>query len=337
MNLTELSNDQRRHFIDVEQAFQAWRDAERERVHGFLGTMHWRTVGDREYLGRKHGNKWIASLGARSTETEHTKSAYEGQRERVLRRCASLKARLKELAPINRAYRLGRMPEIAAKVIRKIDSAGLMGTNLLVAGTHCLFAYEARCGVVIGGGLTATADIDLLLDTRRSLRFLTADSGAETLGVLGLLQRVDRSFVATANQYSAVNDEGYYIDLIRPTAKNEIVYRRRGLTADDGLEASPVAGLEWLISAPKLEQTIIGIDGLPAFCVCVDPRVFALHKRWLSEQPQRDPKKRRRDEEQAYVAAAIAVKHLGLKFNSKDLTSLPMELARGAKALTAAL
>jgi hypothetical protein len=224
------------------------------------------------------------------------------------------------------------MPETAAKVLRKIDQSGLMGTSLLVAGTHSLFAYEARCGVVIGGDLTATTDIDLLLDTRRRLRLVMTESKAE--GVLDLIQRVDRSFVVTSNQYRAVNDEGYYVDLIRPAEKREMFVKRRGLTEDDGLNASPVDGLEWLVNAPKLEQVIIGSDGLPLLCVCVDPRVFALHKRWLARLSLRDPAKRRRDAEQAVAAAAMAVKYLGLKLNGKDLSSLPLELVKGAKELS---
>lgn len=37
-----------------------------------------------------------------------------------------------------------------------------------------------------------------------------------------------------------------------------------------------------LIEAPKIEETVIGWDGLPLYMPCVDPRIFALHKLWLT-------------------------------------------------------
>jgi hypothetical protein len=67
---------------------------------------------------------------------------------------------------------------------------------------------------------------------------------------------------------------------------------------------------------------------------CVDPRVFALHKLWLSRQSDRDGIRRQRDQEQAKAVAQVAVDYLGMKFSAKDLSALPMELVKGAGFLT---
>jgi hypothetical protein len=203
---------------------------------------------------------------------------------------------------------------------------------LFVVGTHALFAYEAASGVVFDSGLMATGDIDLLWDARRRLSLALVDARAE--GVLGLLKKVDRSFAAQRNSYRAVNDEGYYVDLLRPLEKDEA---RSAIAkigeADDDLEAAALAGLHWLINAPKYEQTVVGADGRPLWMSCIDPRAFALHKYWISQRDDRDPLKRRRDIAQAKAVAAVATEYLGLTFQAKDLSALPIDLVQTAKSL----
>ncbi len=65
-------------------------------------------------------------------------------------------------------------------------------------------------------------------------------------------------------------------------------------------DLDPIAteGADWLVKAPKIEETVIGADGLPLYLPCVDPRVFALHKLWLSKVPSRQVTSRSRDRAQ---------------------------------------
>ena len=190
MRFNELSNEQRRQMVDAKQAFEAWREVEQEFRHSYRGSMHWRKAGGKEYLGRKYGNVW-ESLGVRSSDTEAKKKAYSDQRSAMRHRRSRLKARLDEMQKINRGYSLGRVPLTAAKVLRKLDEAGLLGQTLFVVGTHSLCAYEARAEIMFEGGLMATADIDLLWDTRRKLSLVVSqDVGPE--GLMGLLRNVDR-------------------------------------------------------------------------------------------------------------------------------------------------
>jgi hypothetical protein len=101
------------------------------------------------------------------------------------------------------------------------------------------------------------------------------------------------------------------------------------------LEAAAVLGLEWLLHAPKFERVAVGTDGDPVWMSCIDPRVFALHKLWLSKQPERDAIKRKRDFEQARVVAHVARDYLDLKFDAKELSALPLELVRDGAVLMA--
>ena len=317
MELAEFSPDQRRRLVDATQVFEAWREADRAFMHGYRGAMRWKTVNGTQYLYRTFG-KIGNSLGPRSSELENVKADYTEQRTRLRRRVTGLETRVKEMARLNRAFNLGRVPAIAARILRKLDQEGLLGKHLFVVGTNSLYAYEAAAGVVFETGLTATEDVDLLWDVRRHLSLALVDTRKE--GVLGLLRQVDRSFKARANGYRATNDEGYYVDLIRPLSKTELTKALPKLgEADEDLEAAGILGLEWLVHAPKFERIAIGTDGLPLWMSCIDPRAFALHKLWLSKQSDREPIKRRRDLEQAKAVAHVAKDFLDLRIRHERI------------------
>lgn len=332
-NFSELNNEQRRQLIDATQAFQAWRAAEREFRHGYRGRMNWKTVQGTQYLYRIVGTVQ-KSLGPRSQETERIKHDYVDQRTRLKQRLRRLDERLKAMERINRAFGLGRMPLVAAKVLRKIDQAGLLGSKLFLVGTHALYAYEARAGLVIEGGLTSTRDVDLLLDSRQHLSLALAEDLPPD-GVMGLLRSADKSFERT-DEFRATNDDGYFVDLIAPMRPNEMSLKAQKLIeSNDDLAAASILGLQWLINAPKFEEVCVAEDGRPLFISCIDPRAFALHKFWVSQQVSREPQKRRRDAEQARAVAELAVEYLGMKFKASDLSALPLQLVKAAKQLVA--
>src|ERR1700747_672510 len=105
--------------------------------------MHWRCrAGGDEYLYHIVG-KTEHSLGVRSPETERIKAGHDSNRDRLKRRIAILDGRIREMARVNRAMDLGRVPKLAARILRRLDAAGLLGQHLFVVGTHAMFAYEA--------------------------------------------------------------------------------------------------------------------------------------------------------------------------------------------------
>jgi hypothetical protein len=73
---------------------------------------------------------------------------------------------------------------------------------------------------------------------------------------------IDRAAGMGANGFRATNDEGYYVDLIRPLGKSELMKQAPKFgDADDDLLAAGILGLEWLTHAPKFESAAIGADG----------------------------------------------------------------------------
>lgn len=122
--------------------------------------MSWKTsTNGKEYLYKKSGGIW-KSLGPRSTETETTFGQFHAGRENSKERVGSLAQRLDELAPVNRAMSLGRVPQLTARIIRALDKLGLIGTAIDIVGTNALFVYERLAGVHVTSGLLSTQDVD---------------------------------------------------------------------------------------------------------------------------------------------------------------------------------
>lgn len=327
MIIKPLSNEQARQFIDAAQIYEAWRAADAERRRRFLGGMRWAERKKQTYLLRKIGSR-ETSLGRRSTETEAAFVHFHEGRERNRDLLSGLAGRLNEMAPVNRAMGLGRVPRLAARILRDCDERELLGRQLYVVGTQALFAYEANAGVRLESGLLATGDIDLLLDARQRLSLAGRD--IRKTGLLGLLQRLDHSFsMRRQGDFRAVNRDGYFVDLIRPQVHDVLADHEPAALSDraDDLQGVAIEGLGWLANAPRFSATAIAEDGFPMKIVTLDPRVFALHKAWLAERPDREPVKRGRDRAQAKAAALLAEHHLGLSFDDDAaLSALPVAL-----------
>jgi hypothetical protein len=185
---------------------------------------------------------------------------------------------------VNRALRLGRVPHLAARIIRAIDDAGLLGEGLRIAGTNAIYAYEAAAGLFVDPGITSTEDIDLLMDARQSLR-IVAGTNVEDGALINLLRKVDRSFERSNATFRAVNRDGYLVDLIKPLASPAWKQGRESVgKAADELVAAEIAGLAWLENAPAFEAIAIDEKGGPLRLIVPDPRIFAAHKFWVSKR-----------------------------------------------------
>lgn len=315
MDITELTNEQRRQLIDAQQTFSAWRPAAMSLER--MGTMRAQSSKGRQYMYAVWGTV-RRSLGRVTPALQQQKVKLDAQRAELATRTRGTRARMEAMAPVNRALRLGRAPDIVARILRALDREQLLGSHVIVAGTSALYAYETASGTVIGQQHVATTDADLIWDPKQSL--LLAATGVRREGIMGVLKRVDRSFSADFG-YNATNRDGYIVDLLCPETGDFTT-----MNAGADLEATPMAGVDWLLEAPPFEQIVIGEDGMPCRIVVPEPRTFALHKLWVSKQDSRTPLKRPRDRAHAAIVASLATKYLGLKFIVKEMPWLPGEL-----------
>lgn len=315
MNIPELSNEQRRQLIDAQQVFAGWRPASRELTA--IGTLRSQASKGKRYMYEVHGNV-RKSLGRETPALLKRKAAHDARRATLQRSVKTMQRRLHDMAPVNRALGLGRMPAIAARIIRALDQKGLLGNHIIVAGTNALYAYETATGTILPAEHVATTDADLLWDTEESLSL--AATGVRREGIMGILRRVDSSFVADYG-FNATNADGYIVDLLCPES-DEIPT----IGEKDDLAATPMHGAAWLLAAPRFEQTIIGEDGHPLRIVVPEPRTYALHKLWVSKQDSRQPLKRPRDAAHSRVVRELVRMYLRLPFSAKDMPWLPAEL-----------
>jgi hypothetical protein len=327
MNFPELELDQRRQLIDVQQRFEAWRTADRAFRASNKGSLTWKRVKGKDYLYRIVDRYTQKYIGPRSPETELLKNDYVASRASNRARVTKMRKGIEKSAPINRAMGLGRVPRAAAKILRALDRAGLLGAGLFIVGTHALYAYEAKSGIIFEPELLATRDVGLLADVRS--RLVLAIDDKEREGILPILKSVDESFAVQGDLFRAVNADGYFVDVIRQIRREEISANEYDL---GGIVPVGMDGLKWLVSSPRFEATAIAEDGAPVWMSCIDPRAFALHKYWVSKQDSRETIKRRRDALQA-AAVALVAERLGLKFNQKELSALPKELVSRWKDL----
>ncbi len=294
--------------------------------------MLWKHRNGQDYLYRRRG-KIEKSLGHRDPETEAAYKAFSEGKEAVLLRVSTLRRTLEDMAPVNRAMGLGRVPQIVARILRQLDAAGLLGDQVCVVGTNALFAYEAMSGLQFGTGLLATNDLDIALDARKNLalagRILPA-------GLIGVLRRVDSSFeLLNQGHYRAANATGMLVDLITPEPRQRMKVvpprqRRLGGSPDPvpgDVTAAEVPRLEMIVDAPRVTSIALDERGLPVAVSAADPRWWAAHKLWLAGQDDRDPLKRDRDHAQGMAVAGMLASHwANLDVSDAALTSLPLFL-----------
>lgn len=150
----------------------------------------------------------------------------------------------------------------------------------------------------------------MLRDTRKPIGFVTH---MKRLGssLLGLPKKVDPSFEIRHDQrYTAVNDHGFEVDIIRRMAEDIDPHPLQVTDNDDDFWAVQAQNAGILRSAPHFSAMIVSPSGYMARMNTVSPVVFPSFKRWLSTQPNREALKRMRDEPQASLVEKLVAKYL---------------------------
>ncbi|MCL2524055.1 MAG: nucleotidyltransferase domain-containing protein [Betaproteobacteria bacterium] len=336
MYFSELSGNQLRVSVDLRQTFEAYREARRNAAR-YAGGLAWKKVGGHDYLikiiNRRGGTK---SLGPRSPDTEALYAEFVAGKTRAKEREANLAQSVQEFAGMAKGVFLNRVPLIVTAALRKLDDYGLLGKNLIVIGTNAMYGYESVAGVQFDAGLMATTDVDLLWDARAALKLALLDDAVAEAGVLAILQKVDRSFEPVRKgDFRAVNKAGFYVDLLKQAPNPPWKAGEPERIAPADLKPSWLPNMKWLLASEKFQSVVVGQDGLPAPMICPDPRAFAVYKQWLSEQPDREPGKMKRDQQQAAATIALVrekFSHLALDENAERMFPASVrKLSRGSE------
>ena len=322
MDWQEIGSEERRIAINAIQGYEQFLGLLDESAK-LAGGMVWRKIAGRDYLIRTlDGYGHVRSMGPRSPGTEKLYNDFIQEKKSARSALLETRAELERRARFCVAAAVNRVPRLTAKIIRRLDAMKLLGDHLVILGSNAIYAYEMKAGIQLKSGLLQTDDLDTLLEQDPPLQLAGRVS---RIGLLGILKKVDRTFdISPSNKFRAVNSKAFRVDLITPPSRQR---SKIGIGRD--LVASPIEGLQWIASAPKMTQIAIGEDGFPVRLVVPDPRVFALHKLWLSLQPDRNPLKRKRDFRQGGAIGRIAIEYLNLSFEDHGdpmIANLPQPL-----------
>ena len=306
-----LNNDQTKQAIDCEHVFIALQQTElasREYASG----MHWKKIANREYLYRTRDGRGNAKcIGLRTPETEHIFDAFHHRKNELSERMAQLRSRMDLMLRLNKALRLGSVPNEVANLCIHLDKAQLLGKGLTIIGTNAMYVYEAMAGVRWTGDITATTDLDLLWHPEKRLSLIAREE-VSIHGLIGILKKADKTFeIVKKTPYRAVSANGYMVDLIKQVPKPP--WRKEKdqfLPGNQDMQAVEIDHLHRLLDAPQVTQPVFAMDGRIFNMVAPEPRAFAIYKDWLSKEISRNPSKKRRDQAQAEAVRQLIKEHL---------------------------
>ena len=306
LGFTDLTEAQTRQYIDAESAWRALEDAQAAAAE-VRGSMMWRTQAGRRYLIRVAASGAQTSLGAQSPDNDQIYARFMARKAAVQARQKQLRQTVQQHNRLNRALRIGRVPNVVVDTLNALAVAGLRA-HFLTVGTHALYAYETACGVRVQTEATATQDIDLLLDTRKYLQFATTMQRLDT-SLLGIFQKVDKTFSLRENQkYTAVNASGFEIDVIRRSAQGHAAtdpHPLRVSAFEDDFWAVQVSSGQALLDGGRFSQMVVSTNGNMASMHAPSPESFVRIKTALGRQADRDPLKSRKDLLQARVVEQL--------------------------------
>ncbi len=304
----DQSESQKRQFIDAETVFLAATQAKKATAE-VRGSMFWRELRGKSTLIRTSANSAQKSLGFRSPETEAMYASFMARKKSVEERQKAMKAQLATQQRLNRALRVGRVPNLVVGVLNALESTG-MQEHFMVVGTHALYAYETAAGVRIAEEAMATRDVDILFDARKHLSFFTAMKKLDS-SLIGILRTVDPSFELVEDQrYTARNQDGFEVDIIRRAAKDADPHPLRMSDNEGDIWAVQVSMGEKLQSARRMDQVVVGTSGEVALMRTVHPLDFARIKQALSKQVGRDPNKSGKDALQSRIVTELVNEYL---------------------------
>ena len=303
LNFLELTENQSRQYIDAQALMRAQGEALEDAAQ-VRGSMIWRELRGVRYLIRTSAASAQKTIGPDSADTQAIYERFMERKQAATARVKTLAMRLDEQRKLNRVYGVGRAPNVIVKVLEALQKAGI-SSQFLTVGTNAIYAYESASGVRVGTQAMATRDMDLLFDTRQRAAFISTLRRLDS-SLLAVLRKADPSFRVLRDQLqTAVNDDGYEIDIIRRTAKDGDPHPLRMSSSEDDLWAVQVSSDEKMVAGRKFRQLVVAGSGQMAMMQTLHPVDFIRIKTALSGDVQRDPLKRPKDKLQAETVQAL--------------------------------
>ncbi len=270
--------------IDLRDAYDAslilWRSLDE-----LEGRMTWKTVSNRQYLYHVRGNLGSGiSLGPRSLETEKIFTDFRHRKAEVKKTLAATEPDLHRAAAVYVALGLPVLEGWTAKFVQHLDREGLFDDALLIVGTNAMPAYQMEAQVRIGQRMHATRDLDLA--------WVSKQISTKPRLWNAMREHLPDLIIDDERPFQARTRERREIEILVAPSKQSSFSR-------EPFQPANLPEQEWLLLGEPLRQVVAGMERTPTALKVPDPRMFALHKSWLADKPERDPIKRPRDAKQA--------------------------------------
>lgn len=311
---TPMDRSQVRHLQDVRELWTRY-DQISVLQEQFRGAMGWKNVKGTEYLTAyfqdpSTGKKVMKSLGRRSPETEAKKDSFDRSRAEVDKAMDELKRDLEPLIRVGKALKIGRMEPAAGDVLRELSRMELLGPDLFIIGSTCLYLYEASAGALLPRSIMAEGDLDLLSSGH------SRQDRLEEL--LPAIRRVDKSFSLHEGSRTLRNDKGFRIHLHTQRSLGRSIDELPGISEEQHFV------LHYSLKMGPVSAVTIAKDGAPVGMTGMDPRAFVLLKHAAARlDPDLDGAASRISQDQAFAVGRLVTRFGSRPFEDDQLAAFP--------------
>lgn len=274
-------------------------------MHSCDYELQWVEERGERCLVRSRGDQRRTIPPSPGRDLEALHASHLDRRKQAQLTFAQAQAEYANAVAANRALGVGSVPDWVIRVLRVLHEQNLM-TYYRVIGTHALYAYESAANVAFTSDTTATQDIDLLWNHEKRLQFAQTMQKPQR-SMIDVLKEADPSFERDEdNKESAINDQGFAVDFLRPENKPKSLDAYT--ISDHEGDVMPVQAIDadQFMQGPIFEQAVFGMaSGEMVMLPTVDPVIFANFKQKMSQSDARDSNKRSRDATQARAVVAL--------------------------------
>ena len=229
---------------------------------------------------------------------------YNDEKTEVLQKIAALKEKISlGRDQINRST-MNLVPLDSARVLRKLEGDGTLGSVFIVSGLQCIYAYESQANVRFKQNLKDKDVYNITKATEKNLVLLGSAGDEDKL--FDAIKQIDPSYkiMGGKGRYRATNSNGFSVDLV--------------CSASDCKQ-------NWMMSVPRVESVAFCESGLPVPFVSLAPHVYALYKFWQSKnhKDKQQDIKAEIDSKQAYAITDMVKHELGRCITQEDFSAMP--------------
>lgn len=310
---------------DAKSLATSYRESVKRLESKFKGALIIRESNGSQYLYKKTG-KVEKSLGRLDKYPVDIIEQYKKEKNELIQKIDSLATRIKSQAVLVKETQISKVQSYVAKNIRTANQLN----DLVVVGTNALYAYESKFGVSLEASSLVTMDLDLFIDSRKSLSLVFKGVKSKK-SILQQFEKQDKSFKLKNgnNSFSIENSDGFVIDFITQAKRPEHFKNKNIDLSEDDVQPSPISNLHWLINGYKIiEEVVFDTSGMPLFIKTPEPMAFAVYKLWLANERASNPKSLK-DKQQAYSLIQLLTDR-GIVFDENSLKGFPSKVMKEA-------